>query len=174
MATVPSHPRPIFEPHIEALLSRLHSASETQESRIDPEEIRQIRSVSGTDPDHAHRLLDNLMVDKYIALEVDKCHFVYNLVLAKGVTNIVEVGTSFGVSAIYLALGVLNASKWGSGRTPRVIATEKEQSKAEIAKQNWREAGDGVKSVIDLRVGDLIETLQQGVEDVEMVHMDSE
>jgi len=48
----------------------------------------------------------DIMRDKFIALEQDKCHFVYQLCLAINAKNIVEAGTSFGVSTMYLALAI--------------------------------------------------------------------
>ena len=84
----------------------------------------------------------------------------------------VEAGTSFGVSTIYLALAVgrnmLMLEKEGS-----VIGTEKEREKAEVARGHWRECGEEVESVIDLRVGDLLETLKTDLPDVDLLLLDS-
>ncbi|KAG0161018.1 hypothetical protein PDIDSM_8551 [Penicillium digitatum] len=50
-------------------------------------------------------------------------------------TTVVEAGTSFGVSTIYLALAVTeNAKRVNAPTKPRVIATEKEESKAKLAR----------------------------------------
>ncbi len=46
------------------------------------------------------------MKDKFIALDTDKAHFMYNLARATGALNVIEAGTSYGVSNIYLALAV--------------------------------------------------------------------
>jgi len=66
------------------------------------------------------------MRDKFIALEQDKCHFVYQFIRATGATNIVEAGTSFGVSSISLALAVRQnmdgAERRGISQNGRVIA----------------------------------------------------
>lgn len=47
-----------------------------------------------------------------------------------------------------------------TGKPGRVIATENEASKARQARENWKEAGDEVLQVIDLREGDLRQTLK--------------
>jgi len=162
-----------FSPSIRALLDRLHDASSTQESRIDPSVRKQIRALFKTDPKESMKLEDDQMRDKFIALDKDKSLLVYNLILASGATSIVEIGTSFGVSTIYLALAAA-ANAQGKGIKPKVIATEKEETKADIAKKHWSEAGNAVEDVIDLRVGNLLETLKENVEEVHFVLLDSE
>jgi predicted O-methyltransferase YrrM len=76
------------------------------------------------------------------------------------------------VSTIYLALAV--SANTASGGAARVIATENEPSKATIARQNWQEAGEEVASVIELREGDLRETLKLDLPAVDMLLLDSE
>ncbi|KAE8320036.1 hypothetical protein BDV41DRAFT_516521 [Aspergillus transmontanensis] len=71
--------------------------------------------------------------------------------------NIVEAGTSFGISTIYLGLAVSANVK------ASVIGTEHEPSKAEQARKYWAEAGEVMSRHIDLRVGDLRETVKENV-----------
>jgi predicted O-methyltransferase YrrM len=111
------------------------------------------------------------MLDKFIALDEDKYCFVYQLINAVGATNVVEAGTSFGVSTIYLALATAR-TKAATGKTGMVIATEKEPQKVAIAQGYWRECG--VAEHIDIRVGDLLETLKQDVPEVDLLLLDSE
>lgn len=73
------------------------------------------------------------MRDKFVSLGSNTCGFVYLLARSIGVTHIVEAGTSFGVSTIYLALAVgqnvgqvMRMSAAGITSTGKVIATEKE------------------------------------------------
>ncbi len=115
---------------------------------------------------------DNLMLDKFIALDEDKCQFTYQLITALGATNVVEAGTSFGVSTIYLALAVGKA-KATTGKEGKVIATEKEAEKAERARAYWKECGEDVEREIDLREGDLLETLKTDVPEVDLLLLDS-
>lgn len=149
---------------ITSLLERLHAQSSTQESGISSNELSEVRRQATADPTRGYLALDALMLDKFIALDQDKCHFMYNLLLSLDATTVVEAGTSFGVSTIYLALAVARNVEARKARGDlqakgRVIGTEKEDSKAAIARQYWAEAGPDVEKWIDLKVGDLNETL---------------
>ncbi|GFF36535.1 hypothetical protein IFM51744_03156 [Aspergillus udagawae] len=160
-----SNPLQSHPPHILSLLDRLHAESTTQESSIS----RSTYATPSTDSFHT------LMRDKFIALEQDKCHFIYQLARTLNATTIVEAGTSFGVSTIYLALAVTdnlsaNGAAHGKGA---VIATEYEPAKAEQARKHWAECGESISSVIDLREGDLRETLKTNLPDqVDMLLLD--
>ncbi|KAH6884385.1 S-adenosyl-L-methionine-dependent methyltransferase [Thelonectria olida] len=111
-------------------------------------------------------------LDKFVALDPDKCALVYLLLRSSGARFVVEAGTSFGVSTIYLALAVgQNASLQNSAG--KVIATEKEPHKASRAREHWKAAGSEVEPWIELREGDLRETLQTGLpEQVDFVLLD--
>ncbi|KAI1759100.1 O-methyltransferase [Hypoxylon sp. FL1150] len=98
-------------------------------------------------------------LDQFVALDPDKCALVYLLLRATGARFVVEAGTSFGVSTIYLALAVgQNATLLNA--PGKVIATENEPTKASRARQHWQRAGDDVEKWIELREGDLRETLK--------------
>ncbi|KAH7371881.1 S-adenosyl-L-methionine-dependent methyltransferase [Cadophora sp. MPI-SDFR-AT-0126] len=158
-------------PHIGSLLSRLHAQSLTQELTISSSSYR----------DTTPTAFDALMLDKFIALEEDKCHFVYQILRMIDARTVVEAGTSFGVSTIYLSLAVGENVRDGKVRDGkdaegkgkgRVIATEKEGSKAIVARRHWEEAGEDVQGLIELREGDLLETLREGVEGVDLLLLD--
>ncbi|PYH76819.1 S-adenosyl-L-methionine-dependent methyltransferase [Aspergillus uvarum CBS 121591] len=160
-------------PHILQLLSTLHKKSLDQEAAISQKEKGKVVSSdildnladSQTTTPNPQDEFDRLMLDKFIALDADKCQFVYQLLTAMGATTVIEAGTSFGVSTIYLALAVgKTAARTGTPGT--VIATEKEPSKAAIARGYWAQCGPEVERVIDLREGDLLVTLLEGVPEV--------
>jgi hypothetical protein len=121
------------------------------------------------------------MRDKFVSLEQEKCQLLYLLARSSGARNIVEAGTSFGVSTIYLALAVGQnvadaRAATGKGVTGKVIATEKEPSKAARARDHWKEAGDEIEPWIELREGDLLETLkvEEGMpEQIDLLLLDS-
>ncbi|KAE8396416.1 S-adenosyl-L-methionine-dependent methyltransferase [Aspergillus alliaceus] len=103
---------------------------------------------------------DDYMRDKFIALEREKCEFIYLLARATGARNIVEAGTSFGVSTTYLALAAgQNAQTQPGECDTKVIATEKEPTKAAKAREHWKDAGEEVEPYITLLEGDLLDTL---------------
>ncbi|KAI0435021.1 O-methyltransferase [Xylaria sp. FL1042] len=160
---------------VKALLLRLHTNSLAQEEELDKPngELTALKDLKarGIADDAAalaeyQRQFDDLMRDKMIALEQDKALFVYHLCRTLSATRIVEAGTSFGLSTIYLALAVgQNASKLGpeQKKAAKVIATENEPSKIALARQHWKEAGDEVEPWIELREGDLRQTLASGL-----------
>jgi predicted O-methyltransferase YrrM len=173
-----SSPSPVVAPeHILELLSKLHRISLEQEAAIsDKGKVYSSKILDDLENEHgpedSRNAFDQLMLDKFIALDEDKCQFVYQLINAMGATNVVEAGTSFGVSTIYLALAVAQ-TKAATGKSGIVIATEKESKKAEIARGYWAQCGEVVEQQIDLREGDLLETLKVGLPQVDLLLLDS-
>jgi hypothetical protein len=177
-----THPPVVASPKVHALLQKLHALSSAQEKSWSQSYFyfsRVLRYyVFGETWASAS---DDHMRDKFVALEEDKCQFIYLLARAMGVRNVVEAGTSFGVSTIYLALAVgqnvTQERKMRGGEVKgKVIATEKEPSKASRAREHWKEAGEEVEPWIELREGDLLETLkvEEGMPgEVDMLLLDS-
>ncbi|KAJ5616697.1 hypothetical protein N7537_001811 [Penicillium hordei] len=150
-------------PETLTLLKDLHAKSLNQESAVDWHTI----------PQQCTPEFDSIMLDKFIALDQDKCELVYHILRSIDAKTVVEAGTSFGVSTIYLALAVAeNAKRVSATAKPRVIATEKEESKAELARAHWAKAGREVEDVIELRVGDLRETLTEDLGTVDFLLLD--
>jgi predicted O-methyltransferase YrrM len=171
-------PSPIeAQEHVLQLLSKLHQISLEQEARISKTGKVMSSDVLGDMEDrlptgNPRDEFDKLMLDKFIALDEDKCQFIYQLINSTGATNIVEAGTSFGVSTIYLALAVAK-TKAATGKSGKVIATEKETEKAATARKYWKQCGEVVENEIDLRVGDLRETLKHDLPEVDLLLLDS-
>jgi len=94
--------------------------------------------------------------DKLVALDRDKAEFCYQLCRANNAFRIVEAGTSYGVSTLYLAAAVRDNVHPAGGV---VIGTENEPKKASAARAHFKQAG--LSRFIDLREGDLRETLKQ-------------
>lgn len=107
---------------------------------------------------------NRFMADKMVALEPIKAEFCAMLCRALRARRVVEVGTSFGVSTLYLA----DAVRANGGGV--VIGTEYEPAKAAAARANFEAAG--VADLIDLREGDLRETLKVIEGPVDFVLMD--
>ncbi|MGA9795931.1 MAG: class I SAM-dependent methyltransferase, partial [Rhizomicrobium sp.] len=107
--------------------------------------------------------------DKMVALEQDKAELCYQLIRAKDVRRVVEIGTSYGVSTLYLAAAVRDNVRSNGGKG-LVIATEYESGKAKIARENFAKAA--LSDYIDLREGDLLETLKPLDGPVEFVLVD--
>ena len=171
-------------PRVHDLLRRLHAESEAQEksfSQIFFYLSRAFRHyISGATWGATwDTSADDHMRDKFVALEPDKCEFMYLLARSAGARNVVEAGTSFGVSTIYLALAVgqnvADLKAKGEAAAGKVIATEKEPTKAERARKHWGEAGEEVEPWVELREGDLLETLkEEGMpEEIDLLLLDS-
>ncbi len=145
---------PLNDPKLEAMLDRLHSQSDAQVDEVDAYYARREREGTldekGSFDDEMHRFFS----DKMIALDREKGQFCYQLCRSLRATRVVEAGTSFGVSTLYLAAAVRD-NQVGNGV---VIATEHEPKKAEVARANFKEAG--LSALIELREGDLRQTLQ--------------
>lgn len=151
------------DPAVQALADRLNEQSVAQEAktsawfsaRAEKGEL----SWDGLD-EKSHRY----MADKLVALGPEKAEFCHLMCRALRASRIVEVGTSFGVSTLYLAAAVREN---GGGV---VIGTEHEPAKAAAARANFAEAG--LSAFIDMREGDLRETLKVIEGPVDFVLMD--
>ena len=76
--------------------------------------------------------------------------------------NIIECGTSFGLSTIYLALAVGQNVSGPNHDNCGITTIEKDSTKVEAAKKIWARAGPEVDDWIHPRQGDLLEILQEG------------
>ena len=153
----------VSDPKLQALIDRLQARSQAQEGETGAwfaeRGKRGELSWDGFD-ETSHRYL----ADKLVALEPDKAEFCHLTCRALGAKRIVEVGTSFGVSTLYLA-DALRANGGGV-----VIGVEHEPAKAAAARAHFAEAG--LSDLIDLREGDLRETLKAIDGPVDFVLMD--
>lgn len=103
------------------------------------------------------------MKDAYISITKEQGEYIYDLLINENAKNIVEFGTSFGISTIYLGA----AAKENQGN---VITTELLDSKCKIALQNFRKAQ--VNNLIDLREGDAMETLKDIPDNIDFLLLD--
>jgi predicted O-methyltransferase YrrM len=147
----------VGDPRVDAVLARLHAESAGQDGALAGYFGKRMQEGSldwrALDAD-ANRFL----ADKMVALEAEKALFCMQLCRMLGAKRVVEAGTSFGVSTLYLASAVREVAK-RDGVAGRVIATEYEPAKAEAARANFEAAG--LSEWIELREGDLRETLRE-------------
>lgn len=150
-----------------ALLSRLHEES-------DAESIAQARAqFHGSDeqfnalltqyrdlpPERRGALLQQYGIaiqDPSLSLAISREMgvFLFQQVLACGATRILELGSSNGVSTLYLAEALRL-----QGRGGRVVATELEPDKCTMLRRNVDSVG--LSSYVDLYPGDVFETVKQ-------------
>lgn len=86
----------------------------------------------------------------YIPVDPNQGRLLYQTARAIRAQTIVEFGTSFGISTIYLAA----AARANNGR---VIGSEREPEKVKAARANVAEAG--LQQFVDIREGDAMKTL---------------
>jgi predicted O-methyltransferase YrrM len=100
----------------------------------------------------------------FLNVSMEFGRFLYMCARARRAKRIVEFGTSFGVSTIHLASALIDS---GGGR---LIGTELEPEKAERARQNLDDAG--VAGLVEIRVGDALETLRNIDGEVDLLFLD--
>jgi len=133
---------------VKELLNRLHAAAEQQEALMSADLEREAQKRNAkVDSD-----LADLLAEAYIPVPAEVGRMIYILARSTNSRTLVEFGTSYGISTIYLAAAVRDT---GGGR---VITTEMNTAKARQAAKNFEEAG--LLSFIDLREGDARETLR--------------
>jgi len=145
---------PLNDPKLEALLDRLHAQSDKQVDETNAYFERRERDVAIDDENFYDHDTYRFLSDKMVALDREKAEFCYLLCRSLRASRIVEAGTSFGVSTLYLAAAIRD----NQVENGVVIGTEYEAKKVAIALANFREAG--LSEFIELREGDLRQTLQ--------------
>lgn len=141
------------DPRVLRVLDDMHATAD----RNDPPLLEKARGKQG-----AERAA--MLGEAFIPVSPDAGRLLY--VLARGAAQgtIVEFGTSFGISTIYLAAA---ARDRGTGR---VITTEMNSAKA--ARAGEYIAAAGLADLVELRVGDALETLRDLTSGVSVAFLD--
>lgn len=135
---------------------------------------RHLAAEFGSFDDALGRLLDAEAADyrslyhrhagNFLSISPEFGRFLYVCARSGGARRIVEFGTSFGVSTIHLAAAVRDN---GGGQ---VIGTELEPGKAARAAEHLRAAG--LADLVDIRVGDALDTLRSVAGPIDLVLLD--
>ena len=152
------------DPNVRAVLERLHSRAKADglkaALKIGPTMVlERIFGKKSSPKVEYHKLED-------IAIPITREQGVFSYLVARSISasRIVEFGTSFGVSTIYLAAAVRDN---GGGI---VIGSEFVETKAAKAQANLEEAG--LSAYVEIRPGDALQTLRNPGGNVDMVLMD--
>lgn len=147
--------RLFLDSRIDAVLDRLYAQSAGQAAALTSYFFARAQE-GNLDWNSFDAKTNQFLSDKLVALEREKAEFCYQICRALRARRVVEAGTSFGVSTLFLAAAVRDNVR-GDGGDGIVIGTEYEAEKAKAARANFAEAG--LSDFIDLREGDLRETL---------------
>ena len=101
--------------------------------------------------------------DAYLSISKEQGRNLVDLIKANNINNIVEFGTSFGISTLFLAQGIIETRG-------RIITTELIESKAKKAIENFKIAG--VNDFIEVRIGDALETLKNYNTPIDLLLLD--
>jgi predicted O-methyltransferase YrrM len=141
------------EPRVRRVLDAMHAESE----RVDPPLLAKAQGKSQEER-------TALFGSAFIPVDPHAGRLLYTIARGCAPGTFVEFGTSFGISTIYLAAAVRDR---GAGR---IVTTELHTGKANRAREYIREAG--LLDLVDLRVGDALETLKDLSRDVSLVFLD--
>lgn len=137
----------------ESVLDRLHKDAKKDMMRIGTSALKfMFRTMQPAD-------FENV----YLPISKEQGQDLRQLVIDHQCKNIVEFGTSFGISTIYLAQGAQHTNG-------KVVTTELLQSKANRALQNITEAD--VNEYVDIRIGDAMQTLSDYNEPIDFLFLD--
>lgn len=99
----------------------------------------------------------------YLPISQEQGQLIRKTILENDCKNIIEFGTSFGISTIYLA----DAARQIQGK---VITTELLESKAITAAQNIDDAG--LSNYVEIKIGDAMETLRDYSAPIDFLFLD--
>ena len=143
----------LYDPAVAAVLDRLHAESE----QVDPPLLAKAEGKGG-----AERAA--LLADAFVPVSREAGQLLYALVRGAAAGTVVEFGTSFAISTIYMAAAIRDR---GAGT---LITTEIYDKKAARASEYLREAG--LLDLVELRLGDARETLEGLERGVSFVFLD--
>jgi predicted O-methyltransferase YrrM len=132
------------KPSVRTVLDRLFAAAAHDDDRPPPPISGSLTSTT------AQQRADALQAF-YLPISARGGELLYALVRASRPTTVVEFGTSFGISTLYLAAAVADNG------TGRVFSTELNQAKVTAARANLDEAGLGDR--VTILAGDALDTL---------------
>lgn len=160
---------PFQHPEIEAVLEKQHAVASADKWKLLPRlpayAWAKLRGVLA-DKAVQHRVF----YDVYSAVTRERGALLYLMGRAVQARSVVEFGSSFGISTIYLATAVRDNCGAGGGLTPCVIGSEMEPHKLAEAAKNIHAAG--LSGIAKILPGNALETLQTVEGPVDLVFLD--
>ena len=138
---------------VEKVLNALHEDAKKDYLRIGKGVVKSIfRPMGPSDFKHA-----------YLPIAKEQGEAMRQLILENNCKNVIEFGTSFGISTIYLA----DAVRQTGGK---VVSTELLKNKGEKAIENISAAG--LQNFVEVKIGDAMETLKNHSEPIDFLFLD--
>ncbi|MGD0120223.1 MAG: class I SAM-dependent methyltransferase [Candidatus Binatus sp.] len=137
--------RPNFAPKVQAVLERLYNDAITTD--LPALQAAGEQGLDDSDPGFYEK-----MSGVYLPVFPDFGTFLYLVARISHARSIVEFGTSFGISTIFMAAALQDN---GAGK---IITTEFQPNKADQARRNL--AAAGLDGWVEIRTGDALESLR--------------
>ncbi|GAA6624267.1 O-methyltransferase [Scytonema sp. NUACC26] len=153
--------KPTFlDEKIQAVLERLHALADLNDATTIQQVLQSGLDWNSASSEHKAAMLSEALLP--ISREVGR--FIYGIARSISAKRIVEFGTSYGISTIYLAAALRDN---GSGL---VIGSELESNKVARATQHIAEAG--LSQFVEIRAGDALQTLRNPGGVVDLLFLD--
>ncbi|GLE56943.1 hypothetical protein NJBCHELONAE_22510 [Mycobacteroides chelonae] len=149
------------------LFHEAHIADHPMISKIRTDAAAGVDPVSGVLEAEArnYRQFYHEAADNFLNVTPEFGRLLYICARSQNARRIVEFGTSFGISTIHLACALRD----NGGGT--VVGTELEPTKAARAYEHLE--ASGLADLVEIRVGDALETLCQAIEGpIDLIHLD--
>ena len=160
---------PFDHPQIAAVLTRLHEAAAADKWKIIPRLPRYFWAKSTRrlgNKSTQHRLFSDL----YSAVTPERAAVLYLVARAVRARRIVEFGSSFGISTIYLATAALENFPGQTASAAQVVGSDMEERKVAEATKNI--AAAGLSGIAKILHGDALETLRSVPAPIDLAFLD--
>jgi predicted O-methyltransferase YrrM len=149
----------LADSRVQAALTRMFANADAD----DAAGARVLAGLGGKVPSGARELAD-AAAEIYMPISAEGGRLLYNLVRAVRPETVLEFGTSFGISTLYLAAAVRDN---GSGR---VVTTELNAAKAAAARRTFAETS--LEDVITVLEGDALDTIRDAAVSPDFIFLD--
>lgn len=140
----------LSHPDIAQTLARLHRQARGRDARVFARALPAVLAGKFTRRS-TFEAAEPYLSKAFIPVSPEFGRFMYLMALSRGARNIVEFGSSYGISSIYLTAAARQIGGFFTG-------TEKDADKAQVAIANLHEAG--LSRWSDIREGDAMESLE--------------
>lgn len=147
-------------PDVQAILERLHTLADNHDEAI----IQQFLDSGSDWQSTSSQQKAATFREALLPISRDAGRFLYGVARSVSAKRIVEFGTSYGVSTIYLAAALRDN---GGGL---VVGSELESSKVAKATQNLATAG--LSQFVEIRAGDALQTLRDPDGVIDLLFLD--